>query len=133
MLTAAVICKQINTSVYVLCRLQKVHPRGDLKGLQEDLGTEVLPEEYGGTNGKLQEHIGNVAQKKGKEQKRKVTRADDFAPSTLDDMKREFEKREKFFTEQGKLKSNEQKRRGLPKTHSDIFGVGGSFRQLDFD
>ncbi len=48
-------------------------------------------------------------------------------------MKKDFESRGKFFQEQSKLRSNEKKRVGPPKTHSDIFGMVGSFRQLNFD
>ena len=33
-----------------------VHTRGHLQRLVEDLGTDVLPEEYGGTNGTIEEH-----------------------------------------------------------------------------
>ena len=32
---------------------------GDFTEIHEQLGKEVLPEEYGGTNGKLQDHLGN--------------------------------------------------------------------------
>ena len=35
-----------------------VHPKGDLTALHEAVGKDVLPVEYGGTNGTLQEHIG---------------------------------------------------------------------------
>ncbi len=38
----------------------RVHPRGDLTGLVEDLGTDILPEDYGGTNGTLEQHAGKV-------------------------------------------------------------------------
>ena len=38
--------------------MNQVHPKGDLSGLHEAVGTEVLPEELGGTNGKIQDHIG---------------------------------------------------------------------------
>ena len=34
-------------------------PKGDYSQIIDDLGKDVLPEEYGGTNGKLQDHIGN--------------------------------------------------------------------------
>ena len=36
-----------------------VHAKGDLTALHEAVGTDVLPEEYGGTNGKIQDHIGD--------------------------------------------------------------------------
>ncbi len=35
-----------------------VHPKSDLSALVEDLGLDVLPEEYGGTNGTLDQHAG---------------------------------------------------------------------------
>ena len=39
-----------------------VHPKGaDFATLHEVIGKEVLPVEYGGTNGKLQDHIGNFS------------------------------------------------------------------------
>ena len=37
----------------------KLCPKGDYSQIIEDLGKDVLPEEYGGTNGKMQDHIGN--------------------------------------------------------------------------
>ncbi len=37
-----------------------VHPKGDLSALVEDLGLEVLPEEYGGTNGTMEQHTGSA-------------------------------------------------------------------------
>ena len=36
-----------------------VHSKGDWSKLHEEVGKDVLPEEFGGTNGKLQDHIGN--------------------------------------------------------------------------
>ena len=42
-------------------------------------------------------------------------------------------KKEKFFATQSKYKTDEKKRMGKSKTHSDIFGMEGSFRQLAFD
>jgi hypothetical protein len=35
-----------------------VHKKGDLSALHEAVGTEVLPEEFGGTNGTIEDHIG---------------------------------------------------------------------------
>ena len=38
-----------------------VHPKqDDWSSLVEVVGSDVLPVEYGGTNGKVQDHIGNV-------------------------------------------------------------------------
>ncbi len=39
----------------------------------------------------------------------------------------------KFLLEQAKLKTDEKRRVGMVKTYSDIFGMEGSFRQLEFD
>ncbi len=38
-----------------------------------------------------------------------------------------------YLLRQTKHKSNEKKRQGAVKTYSDIFGMEGSFRQLEFD
>ena len=35
-----------------------VHAKGDLTKLQEAVGLDILPKEYGGTNGTVQEHVG---------------------------------------------------------------------------
>jgi len=84
-----------------------VHPKGDLSKMQEDVGLDILPKEYGGTNGTIDE---------------------------LTDywMKRMEEKRD-WLMEQTKFKTDETKRPGKPKLHSDIFGIEGSFRKLEID
>lgn len=38
-----------------------------------------------------------------------------------------------WFKEQETVKANESKRPGKPKTHDDLFGLEGSFRQLVID
>jgi len=38
-----------------------------------------------------------------------------------------------WFKEQELLKADESKRPGKPKTHDDLFGLEGSFRQLVID
>ena len=35
-----------------------IHRKNDLSALHEAVGKEVLPEEFGGTNGRIQDHIG---------------------------------------------------------------------------
>jgi len=85
----------------------KVHLKGDYTQLYEDIGKEVLPVEYGGSNGSLED-----IQKNWKE---KVM------------MKNEW------FKEQSKFKSDETKRPGKPKSHADLFGIEGSFRKLEID
>jgi len=85
----------------------KVHPKNDLSKLQEELGLDVLPVDYGGRNGTLAEHAAKVAE-------------------------HTFANRD-YLMAQAKFKSNEKKRVGVPKTYSDIFGMVGSFRQLEVD
>ena len=85
-----------------------VHAKGDLTQLHEAVGTEVLPEEYGGTNGTMQDHV-----------------------DALNDL---VYSNKKWVKEQEQAKSNEKKRRpGMHKSYSDVFGMEGSFRQLAFD
>ncbi len=38
-----------------------VHSKGDLSALHEALGTQVLPVEYGGSNGAIKDHVGEEA------------------------------------------------------------------------
>jgi len=85
----------------------QVCPAGDFSKIQEELGKEVLPEEYGGTNGKLQDHI--------------------------DALIVDVEKNASWLSKQYKYKSNEKKRPGKEILYSDLFGMEGSFRQLSVD
>jgi len=84
-----------------------VHPKGDLSKMQEDVGLDILPKEYGGTNGTIAELT-------------------DYWVKQMD------EKRE-WLIEQTQYKTDEAKRPGKPKLHSDIFGIEGSFRKLEID
>merc|ERR1711892_573703 len=84
-----------------------VHKAGDLTKLHEDLGQDILPAEYGGTNGTIEEL--------------RVY------------WKNEVEKNRDWLIEQTKYKTDEKKRPGKPKLHSDLFGIEGSFRKLDID
>ncbi len=84
-----------------------VHNSSDLAPLHESLGKEVLPEEYGGTNGTVADQIKH----------------------TLDIV----EARRSWLIEQTKFKSDETKRPGEPKTFTEIFGMEGSFRKLAVD
>jgi len=88
-------------------KMNHVHPIGKNQGLVEDLGAEVLPVEYGGTGGSLAE----------------IT---EFWLT-------EAVKQKDWFARAEKYKSEEEKRPGGKKTHSDLFGIEGSFRKLDID
>ena len=81
--------------------------KGDFSKLHEEVGTEILPKEYGGTNGCMQDH--------------------------LDDLIKNLDKNSSWISKQYKYKSNEKKRPGKEKLYSDIFGMEGSFRQLSVD
>ena len=39
-------------------KIFQILKEGDFTEIHAQLGKEVLPEEYGGTNGKLQDHLG---------------------------------------------------------------------------
>ena len=89
-----------------------------------------MPEEYGGTNGKLQDHIGNLNP--------------DYLVSLIsipiffshwktDALIVDVEKNAVWLSKQYKHKSNEKKRPGKEILYSDLFGMEGSFRQLTVD
>ena len=84
-----------------------VHAKGDLSKMQEDLGLDILPKEYGGTNGTVEE----------------------LTKYWIEEVDRNRE----WLIEQNKFKTDETKRPGKPKLHSDIFGIEGSFRKLEID
>jgi len=86
---------------------QHIHPKGDYSKLQAELGTEILPKEYGGTNKTVKEHTDYWM-------KEVVANADWLM------------KRTRFCTD-------ESRRPGKPKLHSDLFGMEGSFRKLEID
>jgi len=84
-----------------------VHKVGDLTMLQDMLGKEVLPKEYGGSSYSRED----------------LTRF----------WKDEVERRRTWLMEQCGYKTNEALRPGRPKSSSDLFGIEGSFRKLEID
>ena len=107
-----------------------VHRQGDLTKLHEELGVEVLPAEYGGTNGSIQDHIGK---KHGHFLVISTFNILTSENSFTDALRKHLKTNRNFLLEMSKYRANEKKRPGKSKTHSDLFGMEGSFRQLDFD
>ncbi|KAG6446333.1 alpha-tocopherol transfer protein-like [Manduca sexta] len=68
---------------------------------------DILPEEYGGTGGTI--------------------------PEIIDYWKKKVQEYRVFLEEDQTFGTDESKRPGKPKTAEDMFGVEGSFRQLQFD
>merc|ERR1719334_363778 len=83
------------------------HVGGDFTGIVEDIGKDILPVEYGGTNGTLEE-------------------LKDYWITKVEENKEELKKLSTF-------KTDESKRPGKPKLHADLFGIEGSFRKLEID
>ncbi|KAK5637981.1 hypothetical protein RI129_012276 [Pyrocoelia pectoralis] len=83
-----------------------IHSDG-YESLHKFIPKEVLPEEYGGTAGKVQ----------------------DFH----DQWMKKLEEYTPWFEEQENLKADESKRPDKPTNYDDLFGVDGSFRQLHID
>ncbi|XP_021933626.1 alpha-tocopherol transfer protein-like isoform X2 [Zootermopsis nevadensis] len=83
-----------------------VHAAG-LQSLHKYIPKDILPEEYGGFAGPLESIHAEWVEKM-------------------------LSYRE-WFKEQETVKANESKRPGKPKTHDDLFGLEGSFRQLVID
>ncbi|XP_075147014.1 alpha-tocopherol transfer protein-like [Haematobia irritans] len=79
----------------------------DLESLYKDVPKDLLPNEYGGKAGSLDDII----------KKWKVTLTQ-YTP---------------WFKEQESKKANEALRPGSPKTSDDLFGMEGTFRQLNID
>ncbi|XP_018027685.1 alpha-tocopherol transfer protein-like isoform X6 [Hyalella azteca] len=87
---------------------KRIHIHGsDLSSLHKHIPPSLLPKEYGGTNG------------------------------TVEDITRHWlkrvEARKQWLKEDEQYKVDESKRPGKPKTSSDLFGIEGSFRQLNVD
>ncbi|XP_069691384.1 retinol-binding protein pinta-like [Periplaneta americana] len=89
-------------------KLQKrLHMHSGIETMFESVPKRILPLEYGGEAGPID--------KLAEEWKKKV------------------EARRDWLIESEKYGCNEKKRPGKPKTHEDLFGLEGSFRQLNVD
>lgn len=85
----------------------RIHLHSTFDTLHQKLPKEILPEEYGGTAGKLQDFHDDWMKK-----------LEDYGP---------------WFKAQEDIKADESKRPGKPTNYDDLFGLDGSFRQLKID
>lgn len=85
----------------------RIYVHSDLESLYKWIPKNVLPEEYGGTAGKLAEF-----------NEQWIKKLEEYTP---------------WFKEQENIKADESKRPGKPTNYDDLFGLDGSFRQLSID
>ncbi|GJQ86152.1 hypothetical protein Trydic_g13433 [Trypoxylus dichotomus] len=84
-----------------------VHKKSDPTSLQKQIPKAILPTEYGGDAGPIQDMI--------------------------DYWKTKIESYADWFREEAQYKTDESLRPGKPKTSSELFGIEGSFRKLTVD
>ncbi|KAK9730723.1 CRAL/TRIO domain [Popillia japonica] len=84
-----------------------VHRKSDEASLRKKIPKEILPTEYGGDAGPIQDMI--------------------------DHWKKKIESYSEWFKEDEQYKTDETLRPGKPKTSGDMFGIEGSFRKLNLD
>ncbi|XP_050525620.1 alpha-tocopherol transfer protein-like [Daktulosphaira vitifoliae] len=85
----------------------RIHVHSSMESLNKFVPKDMLPEEYGGLAGPMSEINKQWYEKL-------VTYKD-------------------WFKEQESVKADESRRPGKPKTHDDLFGMEGSFKQLSID
>jgi hypothetical protein len=87
---------------------RRTHLHADFESLYKEVPKRLLPEEYGGEAGPID--------------------------VLIQEWKKKVEARRDWLLESEKYRSDEKKRPGgRPKTHEDLFGLEGSFRQLNVD
>uniref|UniRef100_A0A182FLR5 CRAL-TRIO domain-containing protein n=2 Tax=Anopheles albimanus TaxID=7167 RepID=A0A182FLR5_ANOAL len=86
---------------------ERIQVHESFEALHKVIPKKYLPEEYGGSGGRL----------------------DDI----IKDWQRQLIANREFFAEDAKYRNDERKRPGKPKNASNLFGVEGSFRSLQFD
>ncbi|XP_053684678.1 alpha-tocopherol transfer protein-like [Sabethes cyaneus] len=86
---------------------ERVVVHDTFESLHKVIPKKYLPEEYGGSGGKL--------------------------ASIIEDCRNELVAYRDFFIEDARYRNDERKRPGKPKNAGTLFGVDGSFRSLEFD
>lgn len=86
---------------------ERIQVHESFEALHQVVPKKYLPEEYGGSGGRLNDII--------------------------DDWRKTLIAHRAFFANDAKYRNDERKRPGKPKNASTLFGVDGSFRTLDFD
>ncbi|XP_019869255.2 alpha-tocopherol transfer protein [Aethina tumida] len=86
---------------------ERIHVHSNLESLYKFVPKDILPAEYGGDAGKI----------------------DDINEAWVEKLKEYTQ----WFKDQESLKADESKRPGKPTNYEDLFGLDGSFRQLTID
>uniref|UniRef100_A0A182ME67 CRAL-TRIO domain-containing protein n=1 Tax=Anopheles culicifacies TaxID=139723 RepID=A0A182ME67_9DIPT len=86
---------------------ERIQVHESFEVLHKVVPKKYLPEEYGGSGGRLNDII--------------------------DDWRKTLIANRQFFADDAKYRNDERKRPGKPKNASTLFGVDGSFRTLEFD
>ncbi|KYN35701.1 Alpha-tocopherol transfer protein-like protein [Trachymyrmex septentrionalis] len=96
----------------------RIFMHSDIKTLYDYIPREILPAEYGGDAGPIQNIHGTSIS---------------LFLFIWDMWMKKLEEYGPWFAEQEAMKTNEALRPGKPKTQDDLFGLDGSFRQLSID
>ena len=112
------------------CGAKQIRIHGDdMESLYKEISKEVLPKDYGGDNMSIAELTGKLEKAisycQGQSQMSKTYRTAYW--------KKKCEDNREFLIARSKMKSDESKRPGRPKTSDELFGIEGSFRKLNVD
>lgn len=86
---------------------KRIHVHPDMESLFRYVPRDLLPEEFGGTAGKVHDQMNKWLE--------------------------ELKKEKAWFEKEENVKADESKRPGKPTCHEELFGLDGSFKQLTID